>query len=102
MDVHFKTITSIDFNIVIIVLCGLPFKTMYCTTVSKCRTKPKTPAAAGAPPTSDDVEIGDGDTGGDRGDDTPDNSGIVAEYTLTPILQDDGQPVKRIGQYNKT
>ena len=49
--------------------------------------------AAGAPLTSDDVEMGGGDTGGDRGDDTPDNSGIVVECTITPILQDDGQPV---------
>ena len=52
--------------------------------------------AAGAPPTSDDVEMGGGDTGGDRGDDTPNNSGIVAECTITPILQDDGQPVREL------
>ena len=40
--------------------------------------------------------MGGGDTGGDRGDDTPDNSGIVAEYTITPILQDDGQSVREL------
>ena len=46
--------------------------------------------------TSDDVAMGGGDTCGDRGDDTPDNSGIVAECTITPILQDDGQPVREL------
>ena len=40
--------------------------------------------------------MGGGDTGSDRGDDTPDNSGIVAECTITPILQDDGQPVREL------
>ena len=42
-----------------------------------------------------------GDTGGDRGDDTPDNSGIVAECTITPILQDDGQPVRELVETTK-
>ena len=79
-----------------IVLCGLPFKTIYCITVSNCRPKPKTPATVGAPPTSDDAEMGGGDMGGDGSDDTPDNSGIVAECTITPILQDDGQPVREL------
>ena len=40
--------------------------------------------------------MGGGDTGGDRGDDTVDNSGIVAECTITPILQNDGQPVREL------
>ena len=61
-----------------------------------CVPKPKTPAAAGAPLTSDDVEMGGGDTGGNGGDETPDNSAIVAECTITPILQDDGQPVREL------
>ena len=40
--------------------------------------------------------MGGGDMGGDGGEDTPDNSGIVAECTITPILQDDGQPVQEL------
>ena len=32
----------------------------------------------------------------DRGDDTPDNSGIVAECTITSICQDGGQPVREL------
>ena len=65
-------------------------------TVSNCHPKPKTPAAAGAPPKSDDVDMGGGDTFGDGVGENADNSGIVAECTATPILQDDGQPAREL------
>ena len=48
-------------------------------TVSNCQPKLKTPAAARALLKSDDMEMGGGDTGGDGGDESADNSGIVAE-----------------------
>ena len=62
-------------------------------TVSNCQPKPSTAAAAGAPPKSDDVEMGGGDTGGDGSGENADTSGIIDECTITPILQDDGQPM---------
>ena len=65
------------------------FQDHYCRTVSNCRSKPKTPATVGALPTSDNAEMGGGDMDGDGGDDTP-------ECTITPILQDDGQPVREL------
>ena len=63
-------------------------------TVFNCWLKPKPSAAARVPSKSDNVEMGDGDTGGDAGGEAADNSRVVDEYTITPILWDDGQPVR--------
>ena len=56
--------------------------------VSNCQPKQKSSAAAGAPLKSDDVEMGGGDA--------TENQGVVDETTVTPILQEDGQPVREL------
>ena len=58
-------------------------------TVSNYWPKQKLSAAAGALPKGDDVEKGGGDAGGDA----TKNQGVVDETTITPILQEGGQPV---------
>ena len=67
-------------------------------TVSNCHQnrEQKPTAAADALPRSDDVEMAGGDgAGGPSGEagDEDTNQGVVDECTITPILQDDGQPV---------
>ena len=65
-------------------------------TVSNCWQKQTPSAAAAAPPKSDDVEMGGGNTGGDAGNDVTENQGVVDETTRTPILHEDGQPVREL------
>ena len=56
-------------------------------TVSNCQPKQK-PSAAAEAPLKSDVEKGGGDA--------TENQGVVDETTRTPILQEDGQPVREL------
>ena len=42
-----------------------------------------------------------GNTGGNAGGDATDNHGVVDECTITPILQDDGKPVRELVEIPK-
>ena len=66
--------------------------------MSNCRQNRKQPAAAlGAPPRND-VEMAGGDDDGHTSHDGQgdDNQGVDDEVTITPILQEDGQPIREL------
>ena len=73
-------------------------------TVSNCQQKhtQKLSSAAGAPPRNDDVQVAGGDADGETsGKGEESNQGVVDEVTITPILQDDGQPICELVETTK-